>query len=97
MHGGSAGDSDGDGLCDNTEGELGTDPQAIDSDGDRLPDLIEVVSNFVPVDAADPVGDQIAFMEGSAGSNLDFGAPSTATGRASQGGSAPRARSTETT
>jgi hypothetical protein len=77
---GSPGDGDGDGLCDSTELELGTDPMAADSDRDRLPDLIEVVSNFAATEAADPAGDQVAFLRGSRGSSLDFSVRSTVDG-----------------
>jgi hypothetical protein len=73
-------DSDSDGLCDGTEVELGTDPQAADSDDDRLPDLIEVVSSFSPIEPADPAVDQLAFMHGSRGSSLDFAVRSTVDG-----------------
>jgi hypothetical protein len=75
-----SGDSDDDGLCDGTELEIGTDPDAADSDGDRLPDLIEVVSSFSPVEAEDPANDQVAFMQGIRGGNLDFGVRSTVNG-----------------
>ena len=73
-------DLDGDGLCDTTELELGTNPEASDSDGDRLPDLIEVISNFSPVDDSAPAGDQVAFLQGTRGSSLDFGVRSTVNG-----------------
>jgi len=73
-------DSDADGLCDGTEVELGTNPQAADSDDDGLPDLIEVVSSFSPIEPAEPAADQVAFMNGSRGSSLDFSVRSTVNG-----------------
>ncbi|MES9829282.1 MAG: hypothetical protein ABW201_13525 [Candidatus Thiodiazotropha sp.] len=38
-----AGDADGDGLTNQAESELGTDPRVADSDGDRIWDLTEVL------------------------------------------------------
>ena len=35
-------DSDGDGLSDNVEGQLGTDPASTDSDADGLPDAAKL-------------------------------------------------------
>jgi hypothetical protein len=35
-------DSDGDGLCDDTERARGTDPARADTDGDGFPDLVEI-------------------------------------------------------
>ncbi len=35
-------DSDGDGLCDDTELSRGTDPSRADTDGDGFPDLVEI-------------------------------------------------------
>jgi cysteine-rich repeat protein len=43
-------DSDGDGLTDLTEEDLGTDPELEDSDGDGVDDLIEVVDVSDPAD-----------------------------------------------
>ena len=75
-----ASDTDADGLCNGTEGELGTDPLARDSDADQLPDLIEIASSFAPIDAEIPAADQIAFMRGSRGTSLDFAVRSTVDG-----------------
>ena len=77
---GDAVDSDSDGLCDATEQGLGTDPEAIDTDNDQLPDLIEIASSFGPVDPADPAEDQVAFLEGTRGKHLDFMVRSTVDG-----------------
>ena len=46
-------DSDGDGVFDCDEQELGTDPQNIDSDGDGLTDKEEVDCVSNPLDAAE--------------------------------------------
>jgi len=46
-------DSDGDGLTDNEEGALGTDPALVDTDGDGLPDGFEVDNGFDPLDPLD--------------------------------------------
>ena len=79
-HGSDGGDFDSDGLCDGSEIEIGTNPELEDSDGDEIPDLIEVVSNFDPVDEADPAVDQVAFLEGARGSSLGFAVRSTVDG-----------------
>lgn len=46
-------DSDGDGLTDSEEAELGTDSSNADSDGDGLSDFEEVEANTDPNDADD--------------------------------------------
>lgn len=65
-------DADDDGLCDSSEAQLGTDPMAADTDGDDLPDLIEVGSGFEPVDPLDPAVDQVGYLLADAGAGLDF-------------------------
>ena len=47
-------DSDRDGLCDVTEADKGTDPKVLDTDGDTLPDGLEVALGYSPLDAASP-------------------------------------------
>lgn len=47
-------DSDGDGLDDDLERELGTDPFDSDTDGDSVPDGVEVWTGTDPLDANDP-------------------------------------------
>jgi len=42
-------DSDGDGIADADEDELGTDPLAADSDGDGLGDMVETLISFNPL------------------------------------------------
>ncbi len=46
-------DTDGDGLYDSFEEEIGTDPEAEDSDGDTFADGEEYLSYFLPWDEAD--------------------------------------------
>ena len=47
-------DSDGDGLDDDFERDIGTDPFDPDSDGDGVPDGVEVWTGTDPLDANDP-------------------------------------------
>lgn len=47
-------DSDGDGLGDEYEREIGTDPFDPDTDGDGVPDGVEVWTGTDPLDASDP-------------------------------------------
>ncbi len=63
-------DSDGDGLTDNTEDSLGTDPELADSDGDGVDDLTEVGDPSSPTDTD---GDTIidALDEDDDGDGLD--------------------------
>ncbi|MEZ4432250.1 MAG: hypothetical protein R3F65_07535, partial [bacterium] len=60
-------DTDGDGLSDVEEGQLGTDPANPDSDGDGLRDGFEVAFGFDPLapgdGALDPDGDGLSNME----------------------------------
>jgi hypothetical protein len=65
-------DSDGDGLCDTTEQQVGTDPHMKDSDGDGLPDLIELANGFDPNNRADPGVDQLAYLQAKLGAATDF-------------------------
>lgn len=51
-------DSDHDGLCDATEIEAGTDPDLADSDGDALPDGLEQVLGYSPLDDSSPSADR---------------------------------------
>jgi hypothetical protein len=72
--------SDHDGVCDATEQQVGTDPHKADSDGDGLPDLIELANGFNPVDAGNPALDQVAQLEARVGAGLDFPARATVEG-----------------
>lgn len=47
-------DSDGDGLCNDTEIARGTDPFLVDTDGDGYSDWVEVVFAFDPLRPAEP-------------------------------------------
>jgi hypothetical protein len=49
-------DSDGDGLSDAVEAQIGTDPNKADTDGDGLPDLVEHANGLSPL-APDTDGD----------------------------------------
>jgi hypothetical protein len=65
-------DQDGDGLCDTTELDFGTDPEQRDSDADGVPDLIELGNGFDATDATQPSAEQIAYLGARAGATLDF-------------------------
>jgi hypothetical protein len=65
-------DSDGDGLCDDTERDLGTSPDARDSDGDGVPDLVEWAHDFDPRVATSPAADQLTFLPSTLDARLDF-------------------------
>lgn len=62
-------DLDRDGLCDNTETALGTDPERADTDGDGLPDALEQIAGSDPRDRLDPNRDRVAYLQ--AGRSLD--------------------------
>ncbi len=61
-------DSDSDWLCDDTERQIGSDPNLLDSDDDRVPDGIELQYGFNPLDDADPGLSRIVFLEAQPGS-----------------------------
>ncbi|HEY3393918.1 MAG TPA: hypothetical protein VGK58_14495, partial [Lacipirellulaceae bacterium] len=65
-------DTDGDGLCDRTERQFGTDDQARDTDADELPDLIEIGNGFDATSPDEPAEDQIGHLVGEPGSVLEF-------------------------
>jgi hypothetical protein len=69
---GGASDRDGDGLCDTTEVEFGSDPKRSDSDADGIPDLIELGNGFDATDSTLPAGDQVAYLTAEPGAMLDF-------------------------
>jgi len=74
-------DSDGDGLSDAEEADLGTDPDLVDSDGDGIEDGDEVDQGLNPLDT-DSDGDGI-----DDGEELDIGTdPSDATSKPYTGG-----------
>lgn len=65
-------DHDHDGLCDSSEHDFGTDPRAADSDGDGLPDLIELANGFDAVSSTDPAPDQIVYLDAKPSASTDF-------------------------
>lgn len=65
-------DSDHDGLCDVTERFFGTDPGRQDTDGDALPDLIELATGFLPTEHGSPAVDQVATLPAQDGAALEF-------------------------
>jgi hypothetical protein len=73
-------DGDGDGLCDFTEDELGTNPDAVDSDADGLPDLIELLASFDATDPVEPAADQLGHLEARRDAGLDFPVRATVDG-----------------
>ncbi len=57
-------DTDGDGLCDDTEARERTDPRNADTDGDGLVDSLEVLLGTDPLTASDPPpGDRLTLSE----------------------------------
>lgn len=52
-------DTDGDGICDATEADYGSDPESLDSDEDGLPDGLEVVLGYDPGDPNSPSREQL--------------------------------------
>src|SRR5437762_2527683 len=65
-------DDDHDGLCNATETRFGTDPESADTDGDGVPDLIELGNGFDAVDPSDPAPDHLAYLDDRTGATLDF-------------------------
>lgn len=58
-------DTDGDGLTDAEEADLGTDPAKADTDGDGITDGDEVKNGTDPLDPKDPVSDVCQPLSGS--------------------------------
>lgn len=58
-----SGDQDGDGLCDDTEAQLGSRSDTFDSDGDGLPDVIELLYGFTLTDPLSPPPERVARLE----------------------------------
>ncbi len=65
-------DTDGDGLCDETEAAAGTDPERTDSDGDGIPDMNERGSGFDPLDPDSPGLDRQAFLPEAVGASAQI-------------------------
>ncbi|XXF75166.1 Ig-like domain-containing protein [Myxococcaceae bacterium GXIMD 01537] len=64
------GDTDGDGLTDDKEAELGTDPTKADTDGDGIPDGVEVNGDN-KTDPLDDDSDDDGLMDGTEDANHD--------------------------
>ncbi|MGD8861394.1 MAG: hypothetical protein PVI30_15400 [Myxococcales bacterium] len=77
-------DVDGDGLCFDTEMELGTNPERADTDADDLPDLTELGAGFDPISPGSPAADQVGFLVARAGASLEFPAHATISGDGAQ-------------
>lgn len=60
-------DQDHDGLCDDTELTVGTDPGTIDSDNDTWPDLIELALALDPLDHDIPAPEQVTYLRAQPG------------------------------
>ena len=69
--GGTRDDYDGDGLCNQTESERGTDPFSADTDGDGIPDGPEVILGFDPVSAESPGRERTQLLRESTAGTLD--------------------------
>ena len=61
-------DRDGDGLCDDSEIELGTQPTIADTDGDGFPDALEAIAGSDPQSRNEPSPDRIAHLSVEHGS-----------------------------
>lgn len=55
-------DSDGDGLCDDTERARGTDPERADTDGDGFPDLVEIHASADALMTESPDRDDVVVL-----------------------------------
>ena len=71
VDGGSRNDLDGDGLCNQTESDVGSDPLRADSDGDGIPDGPEVILGFDPISAESPGRDRTQLLRESTAGTLD--------------------------
>jgi len=65
-------DTDGDGLCDDTEARAGTDPERSDSDGDGIADANERGNGFDPLDPDSPGIDRLAFLRETVGASVQI-------------------------
>lgn len=73
-------DPDHDGLCNETEKDVHTDPDALDTDRDGYPDLVEVMAEHDPLDPQSPGLDQVGFLVAKRDAELDFEARVTVDG-----------------
>lgn len=74
-------DRDGDGVCDATERDVGSNPDERDTDGDLFPDALELVNAFDPRDPSSPGIDQVAFMAASKGNGVELSLRATVEGQ----------------
>lgn len=63
-------DSDGDGFCDATELERGTDPNNPDTDSDGYPDLVEFYIGSDPTLATEPLREHVNVLRQSEGATV---------------------------
>jgi hypothetical protein len=73
-------DRDGDGLCNGTEAHVGTDPDAADSDGDAITDLVEAGHDIGALDPTEPSSERVAILDGRRGARIDFAVRATVSG-----------------
>jgi hypothetical protein len=87
-------DTDGDGLCDDTERARGTDPQLADTDGDGFPDLVEIQAGTDALSLRSPNRDHLVVLlvERLAVASLPLTFTVRATGGTYVGGFAARPR-----
>ncbi|MCB9598625.1 MAG: hypothetical protein H6719_38270, partial [Sandaracinaceae bacterium] len=65
-------DTDGDGLCDETEIAWGTNPEAVDSDLDGLTDRAERDLGYAPLLPDSPPRDLLVFLEEAEGATAQY-------------------------
>jgi len=75
-----ADDQDQDGLCDATEKDVGSNPGALDSDGDGYPDVVEVLNAFDPSDPESPGQEQVGFLVAERDASYQFETRATVDG-----------------
>jgi hypothetical protein len=63
-------DTDHDGLCDISEGMIGTDPTSLDTDHDGFPDVVEAIAEYVATDPSSPGVDQVVYLLAQAGQRV---------------------------
>ncbi len=74
-------DSDGDGLCDDTEYARGTDPTIPDTDGDGVSDRVEVDFGFQPTRTDSPDRELLYYVSEAAGASIDVPITYTTSGQ----------------
>jgi hypothetical protein len=85
-HGGGPGsreDADQDGVCDGTEESIGSSSDTADSDGDGLPDLIELIYGFTLTDPLSPSSDRLVRLEARGNAQVQFPVRFTVEGESS--------------